>query len=360
MKAGRTLQELAKELERQKQSKADYLINTTKVHMENYNGTPLLHILGDTDEDIVEPLDIRQTAHSQIGTYLGIPRKYYDRMREEDPDLLAYNVNRWFEKQPEQRMIRTLDGHARAFLSNRYKRIDNFDIAQVTLPIIAEMPDANIASCEVTENAMYIKAINPRLTAEVSKGDVVQAGIVIRNSETGQGAVSVQPLIFRLVCLNGMTVTEIGTRRNHIGRINTADENYLIYSDETIEADQKAFVKKLQDSVRAAVDEAKFAVVVDQMRKAQGMELDTGNIPNLIKMTGANFGYTEEEGKGIMKHLLDGKDFTLYGLANAVTRLSQDVESYDRASKLEEIGYDVLTMPQDTFRTFNHVTKLAA
>lgn len=36
---------------------------------------------------------------------------------------------------------------------------------------------------------------------------------------------------------------------------------------------------------------------------------------------------------------------TLYGLANAVTRFSQDVESYDRATKLEEIGYKVLTMP---------------
>ena len=360
MKLGRTIQELAKELDRQNQNKADYLVDTSKVRMESYNGTPLLHVLDNHDEDIVEPLDIRQTAHEQIGAYLSIPRKYYDRMQSEDPELLAYNVNRWFGRNPEQRMIRTLDGHARAFLSNRYRRIDNFDIAQITLPIIADMPDATIESCEVTENAMFIKAVNPRLTTEVSKGDVVQAGIVIRNSETGQGAVSVHPMIYRLFCLNGMTVTEAGTRRNHVGRINTADENYLIYSDETIEADQKAFVKKLQDSVRAAVDEAKFAVVVDQMRKAQGISLDTGNIPNLIKMTGSSFGYTEEEGKGIMKHLLDGKDFTLYGLSNAVTRFSQDVESYDRASKLEEIGYTVLTMPAQMFRAINSEPALAA
>ena len=171
MKLGRTIQELAKELDRQNKSKEDYLVDTTKVRMESYNGTPLLHVLDNHDEDIVEPLDIRQTAHEQIGAYLSIPRKYYDRMRNEDPELLAYNVNRWFGRNPEQRMIRTLDGHARAFLSNRYRRIDNFDIAQITLPIIADMPDATIESCEVTENAMFIKAVNPRLTTEVSKGD---------------------------------------------------------------------------------------------------------------------------------------------------------------------------------------------
>jgi len=50
------------------------------------------------------------------------------------------------------------------------------------------------------------------------------------------------------------------------------------------------------------------------------------------------FSLTDAEGKGVLQHLLEGADYTLYGLANAVTRYSQDVESYDRASKLEEIG----------------------
>ena len=52
-------------------------------------------------------------------------------------------------------------------------------------------------------------------------------------------------------------------------------------------------------------------------------------------------------------------DYTLYGLANAVTRYSQDVESYDRASKLEEIGYTVMTMAPELFRRINQVTGIA-
>ena len=83
-------------------------------------------------------------------------------------------------------------------------------------------------------------------------------------------------------------------------------------------------------------------------------------IPGIVKMASSSFGITEPEGDGILQHLIEGKDYTLYGLANAVTRYSQDVESYDRASKLEEIGYNVLTMSPDLFRAINKVTRMAA
>ena len=55
-----------------------------------------------------------------------------------------------------------------------------------------------------------------------------------------------------------------------------------------------------------------------------------------------------------------GGDFSLYGLAKAVTRCSQDVESYDRATKLEEIGYSVMTMSPALFRQMNQTELLAA
>ena len=360
MKTGRSIQEMCVELQRQSEAKEDYLVNTSALRMATWGSTPMLHILDSTGMDQVEPLDILNNAHQQIGAYLGIPRKYYERMQDEDPDLLTYNVNHWFSRQPEQRMIRTIDGKARAFLSNRYRRIDNLDIAKVTLPIIAEMPEARYESCEITDNYMYIKVVNPRLTAEVTPGDVVQAGVVISNSETGRGAVYVRPMIFRLVCKNGMTVGETGTRRNHIGRISETDENFLLYSKETLKADDKAFVCKIQDSVRAAVEETKFATVVDKMRESKGVKLDTGKIQDIVKLTGAALGYTDPEGDGIFKRLIEEADYTLYGLANAVTRYSQDVADYDRASKLEEIGYTVLTMSPELLRNITSMRRVRA
>lgn len=194
MKQGMTIQEAAAEIMRQSKAKADYLVNTENLHMETCDGVPTLRLL-DGGIDRVEPLDILPTAHRQMGDYLGIPRKYYDRMRQENIGLLARNVNTWLRQGPEQRMIRTIDGRARAFLSNRYRRIDNIDIVRITLPIIQEMPDVIYESCNLSDDYMYIKVVNPRLTAEVVPGDIVQVGVVISNSETGQGAVCVQPLI---------------------------------------------------------------------------------------------------------------------------------------------------------------------
>ena len=360
MKTGMSLQETMLEIQRQSDAKADYLVKTSKLVMEPWQDQPMLRVLDDSGADLVEPLDIRQTAHQQIGTYLNIPRKYYERMQTEDPELLAYNVNRWFGKQQEQRMVRTIDGHARAFLSNRYRRIDNLDIAKITLPIIAQMPGARYESCNITDDYLYLKVVNPKLTAEVTPGDVVQAGVVISNSETGRGAVYVRPMIFRLVCKNGMTVTEIGTRRNHIGRVSETEENFQLYSQETLKAEDKAFVLKLQDSVKAAVEEAKFARVVDKMRESKGIPLDTKNIQNIVKMTGSALGYTDPEGEGIFQRLIEEADYTLYGLANAVTRYSQDVADYDRASKLEEIGYSVLTMSPELLRAVNSMQRIRA
>ncbi len=360
MKQGMTIQQAATEIMRQSEAKADYLVNTANLHMETCDGAPALRLLDESGIDRVEPLDILPTAHRQMGDYLNIPRKYYDRMLQENTGLLAQNVNSWLQRGPEQRMIRTIDGRARAFLSNRYRRIDNIDIARITLPIIQEIPDVIYESCNLSDDYMYIKVVNPRLTAEVVPGDIVQAGVVISNSETGQGAVCVQPLIYRLVCRNGMVVNEARTRRNHIGRVSSADENLLIYSDATLEADDKAFIMKVQDTVRAAVDEARFTRVLDKLRKSKEKKLNTADIPSVVKLAASNLHLTEAEGDGVFQHLIQDADYTLYGLANAVTRYSQDVADYDRASKLEEVGYQIITMSPELFRQINQVTRMAA
>lgn len=359
MKSGSTIQEIGTEILRQSQAKQDYLVNTVRITMADWGKQPMLHLQNEDGADLLEPLEIQQTAHHQIGDYLGIPRKYYERMLGEDIGLLAYNVNRWLRRKPEQRMIRTIDGRTRAFLSNRYRRIDNLDIARVTLPVIGEMQDARYESCKLTEDYLYIKVVNPRLTAEVTPGDIVQGGVVITNSETGLGAVSVQPLVYRLVCSNGMVVNT-KTRRNHVGRAETTEEAFQIYSKETLAADDNAFIMKLQDTVRAAIDEVKFAQVVGRMRESKDVKLNIADIPSVVKLASSSFGITENESKGVFQHLIEDADYTLFGLANAVTRYSQDVEDYDRASKLEEIGYSVMTMSPALFRTINQVTSMAA
>lgn len=215
MKTGLTLDQFADTILTQSQQKADYLVDTRNLQLETYGSDIYLHMY-DNHSEILEPLQINQTAHRQFGTHLKIPASYYDRMLTTHPELLAHNVNSWFQREPSKRMLRTMGGTARAFLSNRYRRIDNLEIAQVVLPIIGEMEGAHVESCQITESRMYLKVVNTRLEAEVVPGDIVQAGVIISNSEVGLGSVCIQPLVYRLVCSNGMIINDAQTRRNHL------------------------------------------------------------------------------------------------------------------------------------------------
>ena len=89
MKYGRTLTELAQEIERQNNAKRDYLVDTTQLTMG-------LDVTGDVRLDIADSahtFGLNEVAHQQIGQQMGIPLPYYRRMLSDAPGLLATNVN---------------------------------------------------------------------------------------------------------------------------------------------------------------------------------------------------------------------------------------------------------------------------
>ena len=350
MKAGKTLQELAAELERQQLAKKDLIVSTGVLSMDSRDdGGIALNVMGG---QMIQHYDVGEIAHRQIGQFLKIPATYYDRMRREYPQLLTLNANGWFAKMPQsKRMLRTLDGTARALLSDRYRRIDNFEVASAVLPIISRMEGAGVESCELTDSRMYLKVVNPRVTAEIKKGDIVQAGVLISNSEVGMGSVTVSPLIYRLVCSNGMIAEDGKLRKYHVGRANESREDFSIYRNETIEADDKAFLMKLEDSVKAAVDQARFAAIVDKLRESTEATFQPQQVQQVVELASKEYGFTDSESSGILGHLAAGGDLSLYGLANAVTRQAQDVASYDRSTELEATGYRIITMAPSLWRS---------
>ena len=135
MKEGLSLQEMAAEITRQSELKADYLVDNQNLRMETCGSQVYLHMY-DNGTEPVKPLKVGAIAHRQLGTHLNIPASYYDRMLTEHPDLLTQNVNAWLDRTPSKRMLRTMGGTARAFLSSRYKRIDNMEVATAVLPVL--------------------------------------------------------------------------------------------------------------------------------------------------------------------------------------------------------------------------------
>ncbi len=202
------------------------------------------------------------------------------------------------------------------------------------------------------EFVKYLKIVNHRLEM-VCVGDRVQAGVMISNSEVGLGAVSVQPLVYTLACTNGMVVSSLGERKTHVGRqAKSLDESFVIYSDETIEAENTAFKLRLRDATLAAIEEARFAQIVDTLAEAASAPI-TGRVQDVIEVTGKTYGLNQGEQDDVLTYLIQGGDLSLYGLSNAITRASQNIESYDRATALEAIGWNVATMPAAQWRTIN-------
>ena len=351
MKTGRNLQEVLVELDRQNKAKQDFISPAQGMRLREDGHTFELNHLT-TDRQMT--FGTTSLFHRQVASALGIPAKYYDLMQSQKPELLAENVNAWFADRTSSYMVRSMDygsGQvARALLSERYRRIDNMEIATSVLPLFAGNDQYEVMSCEVTENRLYLKVVNHRLEMEVRKGDIVQAGVMISNSEVGLGAVSIQPLIYRLVCLNGMTVCDMGERRHHVGRqAKAVEDSFTLYSDETMEAEDKAF---LRDTTMAAIDEARFAQVVGRLQESMAVPI-TGKVQDVVQLTSQSYGINADEQEGILKYLIAGGDLSLYGLSNAVTRASQDVASYDRATALEGIGWQVATMESAQWKEIN-------
>lgn len=343
MKTGRSLNEVLVELQRQQTEKRDYISPSFSLSLRP-DGRTLS--MGEQEFGTTE------LFHRQVASSLSIPAKYYDLMQREKPALLAENVNSWFGDREGNYMLRTMSSVARALLSDRYRRIDNLEVAGAVLPLFAGVPGMQVMSCEVTSQKLYLKVVDTR--REIAcVGDRVQFGVVVSNSEVGLGAVSVQPLVYTLACTNGMIVNSLGERKTHVGRAAKGlEDGWEVLSDEAAQAEDKAFLLRLRDVASAAFDEARQGMIVDRLEEAAGAKI-TGRVVEVVEMAGKDYGLSNLEQDGVLKYLIEGGDLSLYGLSNAVTRYSQDVESYDRATALEGVGWQMATMEPQRWKEIN-------
>ena len=343
MKSGRTLIDLAQELERQLTTKQDLIVPSSLLRCQtDQEGNCRMMI---DAKDGGGEYGITNLARHQLADKLKIPFTYFERMRTEQPALLDRNVNAWLQTDNDRRMIRTLDGQVRAVLSERYRRLDNYDLADNVLPILQRLDGARFESVELTDTKMYLKVVTPRIEYEIAPGDVVQAGIAITNSEVGHGTLSVQPLVYRLICRNGLIASDRALRKTHVGRVLQSEEEAMtVFKDDTLAADDKAFFMKVRDVVEAAVSEATFRQVAQKMQKTLDIKL-TGDPVKAVEVLANRYTLNESERAGVLRHLIVEGDLSAYGLVNAVTHFSHDVEDYDRATEFEALGGKLIELP---------------
>jgi len=342
MHKGTNLSELLDRVVEETQTKKDLIVPGSAIRFVDSSGTAQAMIEG-------ARFAVRDHAHRQIGAATGIPREYYEKMSSEAPDLLVENINRWLPHLT-PRMVRTVAPSGvptmRAFLSEKYRPLDNFDLMEHVLPVLSAA-GVEIRSAELTDKRLYIQASHPRVTADVGVGDIVRAGVIIGNSETGEGSLYVMPLMERLACLNGMVMNVGAQRRAHIGgnrgRLVAEDGSWV--RDETLAMEDRALFMRVADSICGALDEAVFTQRVGAFREVAGDRLGD-DVQKVVDVTGRKLGLSEGERVMALRNLIDGGLLTRWGLANAVTAIAnEDAKSYDRAVELERIGGDIMALP---------------
>jgi hypothetical protein len=356
-KAGRTLTELAAEIERRADAKRDLIAPVSKLSMEVVNDTAVLAVHNGT----AQTFPVNGIAAGQIAEFTGVPKAYYDRMANEAPELLAHSVNRWFsDRAMERRNVRLLDGTNRAFLSDKYRTLENEDLADAALPVLLEM-GLLILSCEITDRRLYIKAVSKDIERDVPTGkrmgdgghtifDTVAPGIVISNSEVGAGRLLVETAIHTRACTN-LALFGASFKKAHLGgRADMSDEVYELLSDDTRKATDAAVWKQVRDVVRGAFDAARFEAQCRKLGDATKARIEPDQAVQVVERVGRRFMLNEGERKGVLARLIEGADLSLYGLHSAITRHSADVVEYDRATELERLGGEIIDMPVNDAR----------
>ena len=323
----------AQEIERRDDLKSDFVASTDMLHMPDDH---TLAIEG------VDSFKASENFNQQVGTHYGIPMTYMNAMSE-IPGLKSHNVNEWFKHSEEKRFVRTLEGNARAFLSDKFRPLDHAFVLQALLPVLKEHKDLEVKSQALTDSRFYLQLVFPRLSAEVVVGDTMWQGITISNSEVGRGALDIASLMWRLQCLNGMVGESIMSRR-HVGS-RLEFENGDIFQHDTIKAELESYRLRLRDVVHSALDEASFAERINLLKAANEETFSTKKVNKVVENVTKRFNQLSKgDGENLLSSLIEGQNFSKYGLANAVTALAHNTESPDKAYDFERVGAMIIEL----------------
>ncbi len=348
------------EIQRQKDAKRDFTTSTqdnVRIVTAEDGGKPLkLVLLGGGGSEIVGSFSISENAHRQICARLKMGWHFYQRCLEDHPDIISDNCNKLFEREPESRMVRVLDGTVRAFLSDRYFRIDNAPVietmAEHILPGV-ESGDLRIMSAYAGPDKMYLKGIYTgddlaHTVAEGPNGEprVIRPGFRASNSETGNGSLDIQGFFFDGYCTNGCVwgIQEAFTlKRRHTGHRVLESEGYIVESPEAQKLELQAILARIGDAIKSVSNKEYVDQMAASLRRAA--QTDQCQAPaGAVELAVKELDLLEVESSGILQTFLRDHDYSQFGLASAVTEQANTAESYERACELEDIGAQILTL----------------
>jgi hypothetical protein len=267
-------------------------------------------------------LQLNDWSTLQLCQRLGVPTGYFRRC----PSLLQDSqVNHWLRhpetdrkeresEPPESRFLLRAKGDTlRGFLTERYSPVGNADLMRVLAPALRET-GYSIRWCAITDGSLHVRLTDERQRREVLPGDAVIAGLHLSNSEVGKRRVTVDTLVWRLVCLNGLIALVKGKS---------------LFSARHVGLSVPELADKLPAMIQRAVTEGE--TVIERFQRATTVHLS--NPEGVIATIASDWGLSQAMEERITTALLTerlGQQETLYGLVNAVTNVAQRLPPDDR------------------------------
>lgn len=209
-------QQISSQVKESSAGRDDLLVPTKDISMRH---GAIRVAFGREDEQLFEPTD---WATGQLCTRLGIPGPYFKKCPSALQDI---QFNYWLEEsvkyeqetkdeashsgngtEPHQKdrpwLLRTRGEKLRAVLSDRYVAIDNDAIIDWCLLVTQER--FTVASFDLSEESMHLRLLQKMEPYEVLPDDPYFFGLHIANSEVGKRSVSIDAVLYRLVCTNGL------------------------------------------------------------------------------------------------------------------------------------------------------------
>ena len=358
-----TLTQIISALKDQKLRKRDLIVPSSQLKME-------ARALVIDHDYIVIP---NEFCHSQIANRLGIDKRYYDRINtNQDYKCLCLNFNYWMEQEERNFLLRTFAsnntgeaGIARAFLSDRYRIIDNYDVAIAALDAIKDSGiKVNVEGGDLTDRRMYLRFTAPDIEAQApallknykvpgggdpKPGDAgIITGFVLGNSETGSGRFFIAPRIVVLACMNGMIQKKEAIGEIHLG--SKMEEGVVEWSETSRRKQMELICEQTKDAVKTFLSEDYLNGLVRRLTEA-GTEKLSKPI-DAVKNVAASLNFSDEKVESLLNYFVDGSDPTAFGLVQAVTYLAQHDLDADARFDVEASSFELVEKMSEYDRPF--------
>lgn len=324
---------------------------------------------------------LSRTAERQLCQKAGVPLDWIDKIRgDSQADLAAHVLNERLRRptkdDPERTdryMVRMLDNRVRAVLSDRYRIIDNMDLFFCAAEKL-EQVGGEVWQMRLTENNFQLLAVSKGISGQVRTdrtfdpgdgwqsrwanlgGDTQYAAISIGNSETGGGSASVAPAVMTRVCFN-FNVWAKTVRAVHIGRVQANDG--LIDSAEVQAQESRLIWLKIRNAIETVFDVERFNAYIASLNDATQREIPREAVAKVIEHVADRYKIDEKRAKSIMQNLMESRDYSQYGLSQAITLEAHALDqngSEDTAAELELVGGDLVHIKPDEWRQMAHTT----